>query len=83
MQIKWHVSRTVLENGPFDCSENRVKIYLLFFTSETLDFKSDVNLRATFQNYFGDRPFDCGENRVKIYVLFFTSETLDFVSAQS
>ena len=45
-------------------------------------FKSDANLRATFQNYFGERAL-CGENRVKIYLLFFTSETLDFESAQS
>jgi hypothetical protein len=30
-----------LENGLFDCGENRVKIFLLFLTSETLDFESE------------------------------------------
>ena len=41
IQIGKGLLNTNLENGPFDCGKNRVKISLLFLTSETLDFESE------------------------------------------
>ena len=40
-QIKHHVSRAILKIWHFYWGENRVKISLLFLTSETLDFESE------------------------------------------
>ncbi len=40
-RIKRQVSRDPEENGHFYWGENRVKISLLFLTSETLDFESE------------------------------------------
>ena len=39
--INQQVSQTNLENGHFYCNENRMKISLLYLTSETLDFESE------------------------------------------
>ena len=91
MRIKWHVSRAILKIWHFYWGENKVKISLIFLTSETLDFESEhvfeshkhlqstADMMPTFTCFFMDQIWaKSGQIRPKQQIL--KVETRDFSS---